>query len=327
MKSEEDRRSSRLYLIRSYDHEKQDSPDYMRRPTPRSTMRSARTNTDMSTKTNATKRKRERGKSLIDINYEKAQPLEVWQVARAATAAKFYFEPMKIENARVGGSTEFTDGGFGPANNPTRTGKQEIEDLYGYDSIGIVVSVGTSRKLKKDAKKATFFSTIPDSAREFADTATDPEMIHREMQRDHDNHQEFPYYRLNDPGGLQTEMDEWKPKRKMYNKENGGSRTIEDMKNAFGRWAAKHDNIQQLQQCAAALVAHRRKRMLTSRWERYATGSHYECRMRGCDPGDFFDRQQFITHLQSQHNLEGDNLNDEVCSSRKHWRYQAAHTK
>lgn len=324
MKSEADGRSSRLYLIRSYDHDKQDSPDHSRGPTPRTTMRSGRTNTDISTNTNAIQRRREQKKSLIHINYEKAQQLEVWQVARAATAAKFYFEPLKIENARSGGFTEFTDGGFGQANNPTRTGKQEIEDLHGYTSIGIVVSVGTARKLKEDAKKATFFSTIPDSAREFADTATDPEIIHNEMQREHANHNEFPYYRLNHPGGLQTELDEWEPKRKMYNKKDDGAKTIADMESAFAKWAAKRDSIRQLQECADALVARRRERMTTGKWERYATGSHFECRVRGCDPGDFFDRHQFMSHLSDNHLFEGDELKDEVSQCRKHWRYQAA---
>ena len=323
MKSEADGRSSRLYLIRSYNHDKQDSPDHSRRVTPRTTMRPGRTNTDISNNTNATQRRRERKKSLIHINYEKAQQLEVWEVARAATAAKFYFEPLKIENARVAGFTEFTDGGFGPANNPTRTGKQEIEDLHGHNSVGIVVSVGTARKLPKDAKKATFFSTIPDSAREFADTATDPETIHNEMQREHNKYDEFPYYRLNDPGGLQTELDEWEPKRKMYNKRDGGAKTIADIEGAFARWAAEPDNIENLRKCAGALVTRRRERMSTSKWERYAAGSHFECRIRGCDPGDFFDRHEFTNHLSKHHSFEGDELKDQVSQCRKHWRYQA----
>ena len=287
-------------------------------------MRSGRTNTGFSTNTNTTQKRKERKKSLVYINYEKAQQLEVWQVARAATAAKFYFEPLRIENSRAGGFTEFTDGGFGHNNNPTRTGKQEIEDLHGSRSIGIVVSVGTARKLKEDAKKARFFSTIPDAAREFADAATDPEIVHKEMQRDHDNYSKFPYYRLNHPGGLQTELDEWEPKPKMYNKKPGGKKTIADIETAFDKWAAKIDNTQQLQDCAAALVARRRKRMDTGKWERYATGSHFECRVKGCDPGDFFDRHKFSSHLHEDHYFEGHELEQEVSQCRRHWRYQAA---
>ena len=324
MKSEADGRSSGLHLIRSYDHEMQDSPHQSRGPTPGSTMRSDRTNTNISTRTNGTQQRREREQKFDGtINYEKAQQLEVWQVARAATAAKFYFEPLKVENA-VGGLATFEDGGFGQANNPTRTGKQEIEDLNGKSSIGIVVSVGTARKQKKDAKKATFFSTIPDSAREFADTATDPEIIHKEMKREHDKYNEFPYYRLNERGGLQTELDEWEPKRKMYNEKQGGAKTIADMEGAFAKWAAKVDNIQQLQECAAALVARRKGRTLsTSTWERYATGSHFTCRQR-CVLGDSYDRHEFTRHLKEHHEFEDDQLEEEVNRCRRHWRYQAA---
>ena len=218
---------------------------------------------------------------------------------------------------------EFTDGGFGQTNNPTRTRKQEIEDLHEYDSIDIVMSIGTTRKLKKDAKNATFFSTIPDSAREFADTATDPETTHDDMQRDDDRQGRFPYYRLNHPGGLQTELDEWEPKRRMYNMKDGGSKTIADMESAFNGWAANRDNSQILQDCAAALVARRRKRMSTREWERYATGSQFKCRVRGCDPGDFFHRHLFQSHLSEHHFFEGDELKDAMSQCRKHWRYQA----
>ena len=217
---------------------------------------------------------------------------------------------------------EYTDGGLGHTNNPTRTGKQEIEDLHGLTSIGIVVSVGTARKRKEDAKKATFFSTIPDSAREFADRATDPESVHDGMQRDYEKYEDFPYYRFNHPGGLQTELDEWKPKRKMSKKKDAGTRTIADIQHAFDGWAAIPENIEQLRKCADALVACRRKRVLNHKWERFATGSHYECRVRGCDPGDFYERRQFVAHLNDRHGFEGEDLEDEVSGCRKHWRYQ-----
>lgn len=324
MKSGSDGRSSNLYLIRSYDHDQHDSPVQSYRPTPRTTIGSGRTNTDITIDSNAAQRRRERKNTMLEINHEKAQQLEVWQVARAATAAKFYFEPLTIPNARASGSIEFTDGGFGQANNPTRTGKQEIEDLYGHTSVGIVVSVGTARKLKSQAKKATFFSTIPDSAREFADTATDPEETHKQVQRDQDRYNKYPYYRLNDPGGLQTELDEWMPKSTWYHKANGGARTITEIEVAFARWLAKIENVQQLKKCAKKLVECRISRMNTSRWERFATGSHYRCRVRACNSADFFDRRQFEKHLAEKHFFEGDPLKNDLVRCRTYWRYQPA---
>ena len=321
MKSGKQKRSSELYLIRSYDHSERDSPH----PSPRQTIRSSRTNTQATNNSSTVQRRRRRIKASPTVNYGKAQQLEVWQVARAATAAKFYFEPLKVENARTDGFTEFTDGGFGRANNPTKTGKQEIEDLHGRDSVGVVVSVGTARKLKEDAKKANFFSTIPASAREFADQATDPEVIHDDIQREYDRHKQFSYYRLNHPGGLQTELDEWKPKQRMYGKKYGGKKTIQTIETAFTGWAALDENIELLKACAKDLVARRRERMNTGKWERFATGSHYECRLKRCGPGDFYERNQFRAHLIEKHKLEREELNDELTSCRRHWRYQNGH--
>ena len=332
MKSEAGGRSSRPYLIRSYDHEKRISLEHSTRATPRPTTPSSRTNRDMPG---------ERKKSLDNVNYEKAQQLEVWQVARAATAAKLYFEPLRIENARAAGFTEFLDGGFSSANNPARTGKHEIEDRHGYASVGIIVSVGTARKLKEDVKKKTFFNTIPNLAKEFANTATDPEITHDEMKRDYEMERDyemkrdhkkerdyrrydFLYYRLNHPGGLKTELDEWEPKSRMYNKKERGKKTIADMKSAFNEWAAKLDNIRQLQGCAAALVARRRERMDTDEWERYATGSHFTCGVLGCDRGDFFHRHKFKRHLRKHYDVEDNELEAKINQRRKHWRYQPA---
>ena len=312
-----------LHLIRSYNHYERDSPHHSTKPTPSSTMRSGRTNTDGSLATN---KKPKKTNSNFHVSYGQASQLEVWEVARAATAAKFYFEPLEIEEPSGQGFTTFTDAGIGLANNPTQIGKQEIENLHGSTSVGIVVSVGTARKLKTDAKKATFWSTIPDSAREFADGASDPEVVHGDMQHDRDKHNEFSYYRLNYPGGLQSELDEWKPKRTMYKKNDCGKKTLKAIKIAFNHWASEFDNPNQLQECAAALVACRRGRMNTSKWERFATGSQYECRTKGCDPGDFFDRIKFEGHLR-KHGFEGEGLNQELSACRKHWRYQAAPNK
>lgn len=324
LKAGKDRRSASLYLIRSYNHTKHDSPDSSKRPTPRQTMGSGRTNTGISTNTTTAQRKIRKNKAQVEINYEKAHQFEVWEVARAATAAKFYFEPLKIENPRSGESMEFTDGGLGYANNPTRVGKQEIQDLNGDSCVGIVVSIGTARKHKEDAKKANFFSTIPDSAREFADKATDPEIVHHDIDKDNKGNKEFPYYRLNHPGGLQTELDEWKPKRKMFKNADGGATTIKDIQTAFHAWAAERDNIEHIQKCASALVECKTARMKTRKWERYATGACYECRFKGCNPGDFFDQYEFEKHLTERHGLEGDELETEVAQCRRHWRYQAA---
>ena len=332
MRTDGDRRISKFQLLRSYDHYKRDSPDHSRRVTTRSTFRSGRKNTGLSTDDDNSMQRRGGGKNtLVHDDYGRASQLEVWQVARAATAARFYFEPLKIRNAGYGrGFTEFTDGGFSSANNPTRVGTLEIEKLQGPDAIGIVVSVGTARKSKQDAKKATFFSIIPDSAREWAAEVTDPEKIHEDMEREYTKDHEFPYYRLNYPGGLKTELDEWEPKSKMDKRKESGANTIRDIENAFNNWAKEPENVSQLQKCASDLVTCRRGRMDTNKWERYAIGSQYVCPVRGCDPGDFFERGLFTKHLENKtlkdHGFEGEDLKGKLDRGWKHWRYQAAST-
>ena len=266
---------------------------------------------------------------MLGINYECAQDFEVWQVARAATAAQFYFEPLEIDHHAAGRKITFTDGGFSHTNNPTREGKREIEDLYGNNSIGIVVSVGTARKLKEDGGRKPFFSSIPNSTRDFADTMTDPEIVHRELKREHEKRMTFSYYRLNHPGGLKTDLDEWKPKQGMLNKE-GGWKTMADIRRSFYEWATKLENIQQLQACAEELVACRRKRSKTDErsktddwWARYATGCQFKCRERACPYGDFYARRVFEAHLKSAHSYEeNDDLKYEVEECKKYWRYQ-----
>lgn len=261
---------------------------------------------------------------MLGINYECAQDFEVWQVARAATAAQFYFEPLEIYHHAAGRKITFTDGGFSHTNNPTWEGKREIEDLYGPNSIGIVVSVGTARKLKEDGGKKPFFSSIPHSTRDFADTMTDPEIVHQEIKREHERSRGmFSYYRLNHPGGLKTDLDEWEPKQGMLNKE-GGSKTMADIRRSFYEWATKLDIIQQFQACAEELVACRRRRSKTEEmWARYATGCQFKCRERGCPFGDMYAHRIFKDHLKSQHFYEKeDDLNYEVGECKKYWRYQ-----
>lgn len=96
------------------------------------------------------------------------------------------------------------------------------------------------------------------------------------------------------------------------------------MEDAFAKYMAKADTQKQFRDCAAALVARRRKRMPTKKWERYATGSSFECRLRGCGTEDFLDRDEFVCRLSEFHGLEGSELVDEVRATRRDWQYQAA---
>ena len=306
-------RVDKEYLIRSYDHDKEMKPnDSIDGPSRTNTAVSA-----MSERPNA--KKRDSGLQLL--NYEKAQEFEIWQVARAATAAEFYFEPLKVEKARTSGDISFTDGGFSLINNPTRLGLQEIKSLHGSKSTRIVISVGTARRerVDKSSRWRQFFDRIPRSMKDMAYQKSDPEVVHEEMRQEQER-QDFTYYRLNHKDGLGIEFDNWEPKQGWYNKE-AGSKTISIIDNAFGQWASEVTTINNLQDCANKLVECRRKRMQTPKWERFATGAHYRCPYQHCG-FDVFEGEKFKAHL-IKHGTVEEELKNEMDRCRDCWRYQA----
>lgn len=253
-------------------------------------------------------------------NHGQAQNFEIWEVARAATAAQWFFKPLKIKLPGSAGHLLFKDGGFGPANNPTSIAVRELEELYGKGSIGIVVSVGTARKDEGDPKPS-FFNAIPGATRAFASAMSDPEGIHEGME--HAFEPKECYFRINDPGNLPIDLDEWKP-RKTSGKTISGAMTLSDIENAFSRWMTNPVNQRYLNECAERLVQCRQARMRTSRWPRFATGTQYVCRAKQCEQTDFLDRHSFGKHLADEHpDYKNDRRKwEEAC--RKCWRYPAA---
>lgn len=308
--------------MRSFDNDQPHQADSVRTPAFKTNLRPGMSDRGESAQVNATKRHSRRHNGLDIGNYGKATNLEIWQVARAATAATFYFEPLKIQIEQSEGFFEFRDGGFDESQNPTLAGKRELKALHGDNSIGIVVSVGTARKLPQDAKQAKFLSTISDAARKLGDLANDPELVHNYLQRQRDEIHDFEYYRLNDLGGLKVDLDEWEPRSNPFSEKESGVKTIATIERAFSQWASKHENIRWLEQCAATLVACRRQRMHSLKWERYATGSSYKCRIAGCDAGEFPHREQFRSHLLDH--FQDINVDDELDQCRRQWQYQAA---
>ena len=309
-----------LYMMRSYDHNPRTSPTQSRRSTRRATTGTSRSNTGISGDVSTSGRRR--GMPSRTINYGNAQEFEIWEVARAATAAPLYFEPLEIKIPRSSQRMLFTDGGINYTNNPTIEGTRDIEEAHGNHSIGVVVSVGTARKDQRPKEEGWF--PIVSKLKGIVETATNTEPVHRDME-EKSGREEFPYFRLNDPGGLDVGLDQWEPRRSR-NRNSAGSTTVRTIEDAFARWASDNDNHQKLTDCAAELVQHRKDRMSnTSMWERYATGCHFTCRFRGCDTGDFFNREQFRAHLRDKHPPMRRRSEDKVLEEcRKSWQYQSA---
>ena len=252
-------------------------------------------------------------------NHGQAQKLEIWEVARAATAANWFFKPLKIK-LPSGGHLLFKDGGFG-ANNPTQEAKYELEDLYGEKAIGIVVSVGTARKDEGDPKPS-FFNAIPGMAKSLAAAVTNPETVHEIMERDFKRDKSC-YYRINDPGKLGIDMDEWKPRSTMGNSISG-SKTLSTIENEFYRWMSSTENQRYLMDCATDLVECRQARMHTTKWPRFATGLRFVCQARRCDQAEFLDRESFAKHLADEHPERSNSKRQEENACGRRWRYPAA---
>ena len=293
-------------------------------PNPKTIKGPIRAHTARSTMS-ASQSTRQMEKAPRTLNYEKAQKFEIWQVARAATAAPWYFEPLKVEKARTSGHIYFTDGGFSRNNNPTRRGQLEIEELHGSNSIGIVVSVGTARteNVDRNSQWWRFVNKVPREMKGMAHDLSDPEQVHEDMQKEQEK-QDFPYFRLNHRDGLNIELDRWEPKQGWF-KPPAGSKTISIIDNAFGRWACDVPTINVLKDCATRLVECRRRRMHTPKWERFATGARYRCRRHRCGL-NVFEGEEFKAHLKKEHNIPEEELESEKEYCEDRWQYQDSTT-
>ena len=292
-----DGKSTYPYIIRSYDHEDRASPNHSRELIGSSPIR-------RSVRANPGTEKRS------GINYEKAQELEIWQVARAGTALPFYFAPLRI---RMPGSAElivFQGGAF----NPTPRSVHDVEEFYGANSVGVVVSIETLG-LRPSAKR---ISTIPEAASKVWDV-----LLQQEATTSYD----FPCFRIRDLRDLPSPFDDWRPRKSRFfrNSEDSGRFTVHAIEVAFAQWASEIANISKFQDCASRLVANRRERMKTAEWERYATACQFKCHIKGCDAGVFLNRRDFKEHLSRIHDKQDEReLHDEVSRCMERWQYKTA---
>ncbi|KAF1851254.1 uncharacterized protein K460DRAFT_373302 [Cucurbitaria berberidis CBS 394.84] len=158
-------------------------------------------------------------KNRDDISYDG----EI-QVARAATAAPLYFTELQYKFN--------SEDRFGLTNNPTLLGIQEIENLFGQDRVGVILSVGIARDNEKPGKKGILHRHVANSLKR----------------------QTRPYYwRLNDKNGLDLELDDWKPNGWFTRESLRGHKPLEKITNGFNAWAMRWESIQMIQQTAEQL--------------------------------------------------------------------------
>jgi len=241
-------------------------------------------------------------------NYGRADSLEIWEVARAATAAPMFFKELKLDN----GNTKiiFTDGGMGPTNNPTMEGIQEIKSIHGQSNsnIGIIVNIGTARGAEKPGARG-----IVRRFKSFANEATDPEKVVGQVQL---HYSDLSYFRLNNPKPkVNIDLDEWKP-HGLFTR-NPGEKTLQRIEAEFIHWSGKTQNIKDIEACAKELVRRRRRRAQTSLWERYATGTYYVCPYDACTTASFHDHGSFDSHLRGTHPDSDEDVNMTIRRMKK----------
>ncbi|KAI9659500.1 MAG: hypothetical protein M1821_001758 [Bathelium mastoideum] len=238
----------------------------------------------------------------------------IWKVARAATAAPFYFDPVRSEKQDI----EYTDGGLGESNNPINIGIDEIKEIAGKNGIGIAVSVGTARGETRTR------SRIKRKLKEIIGRASDPEKVHKSAE------ETIPhYYRINRPDQLRLELDDWRPRGPLIPSAKSGSRTLEEIKNSFYSWYGSSDGVQEMfQKCAEELVERRKARAEDkAKWEHFATGMQFKCPGKDCNtrPADI-DRDEFVMHINHEHQDDDfDQKEDQatiIKNSSSSWQYQ-----
>lgn len=256
--------------------------------------------------------RRDTGTQMQGKNYGDADSYQIWQVARAATAAPFYFSELKLilDNHHGPRTIYFSDGGFGHTNNPTLVGIEEIEELHGKPNVGVIVSVGTARA-DDDSTRRGFLHRVKGGF----NRATDPKIVAKQVAREN-----LPFYfRINDEAGINVELDEWKPNG--FFTKHPGRDTLETIENRFFRWIARMENSKRLEECARELARRRRKRAEDgSRWERYAIGAQYRCVHHTCNRR-FGYREDFDEHWERVH--ASDDLNGDARQPAVDiWKYQ-----
>ncbi|KAK6843010.1 FabD/lysophospholipase-like protein [Apiospora arundinis] len=274
-------------------------------------------------------------------------PFDVeWSIldaAQAATAAPLYFDRFPAtarqvsQSARVPtlrnmstffagrrdqpepeGRSYLIDAGFGIDNNPCNSILQEMKKINPA-SRPILVSIGTARPShpEQEGRHRTLFKTVRRAFR----TLGNPEKWHDHLEA-RAVEDDFSYYRFNSAGGLDIEMNEWKPK-------GGGQKTLKRMDAHFNAWVNEPGIEDQLRSCAEQLVKVRRARVKTdrARWERYALGRYFVCDHNGCDMQEqnhrYTDRSRFEKHLR-EHIKDENDIEAAVRRARKDWEYRTA---
>lgn len=240
--------------------------------------------------------------------------MEVWQVARAATAAPLFFKAFDgPEDPEDKTFNRFVDGGLHVTNNPTWEGVQEVLGLNGPGSLSVVLSIGTARTDENTG------SSLRSVVTNILELGNNPQTVHEQVEhRAGAENEGFEYFRLNDPHGVEVAMDECQPR----NTGSAGSVTFDKIRNHFYKWVDKREIANDLWKCAVFLVKQRRARSDDrAAWETFATGSEYRCRAQRCED-ILSSRYELRDHMEAKHETPMTIDDKRIKAQRDVWCYQ-----
>ncbi|KAH0537476.1 hypothetical protein FGG08_005739 [Glutinoglossum americanum] len=246
-------------------------------------------------------------KNPSERNPGRAHHGEIWQVARATSAAPTYFTPITINNRKFG------DGGFG-TNNPAWEVIWEVTQMTGKRSdlgnIALMVSIGTGMSPVSKFGQGLLGEYYA-YFRAAKKLAVDSEKVHDIMTTVTGGTDGRPsYYRFNVKDGLgEMKLDEWKsPSRWLRRKEN---LTLKRIREKTNNYLELEDVQRDLKKLAKILVENRRKRCKTAIWDIVCLGMQYRCCVEGCPKIHKMRRsaRDLRIHLRKAHRL--DETNDE----------------
>ncbi|THU85682.1 FabD/lysophospholipase-like protein, partial [Dendrothele bispora CBS 962.96] len=131
----------------------------------------------------------------------------IWQAARATTAAPTFFKQISIPG--IGGIEEtFIDTGI-KCNNPAKQVREEARRLFGENrTVGVFVSIGTGHSGTIGPFQCILPSQLIDTLKNIA---TDCESVADELASQYGEREESIYFRFNVTHGVgQISLEEWK---------------------------------------------------------------------------------------------------------------------
>ena len=178
------------------------------------------------------------------MNPGSASTRQIWEVARATSAAPTFFAPIHLDD------NVFVDGGV-IANNPTQEALREIAFLYG-DLLGTsLVSIGSG--ISDDALlpaslfsgKGTHSPRLKNYIRLLRETTTQTELTNADVHLEASMNINFDYFRFNTSSERRIPLDDW----------DASGRTRTEIEVSTKNSLESEEMKTELHRCASAIAA------------------------------------------------------------------------